>query len=49
MKGLQVKCGTDEEQEVPKKVKLTPRAPLVLIWDTAWWSPWSLPPLWRAG
>lgn len=23
-----------KRKEVPKKVKLTPRAPLVLIWDT---------------
>lgn len=33
-KGLQVKWDVMKSREVPKKVKLTPRAPLVLIWDT---------------
>lgn len=33
-KDLQVKWDVMKSREVPKKVKLTPRAPLVLIWDT---------------
>lgn len=31
---LQVKWDVMKRKEVPKKVKLMPRAPLVLIWDT---------------